>query len=594
MKAYSVWFVSALMATSLWGQKNTTVSGVLPEPPVPSVQSTSVQPSSAMRGEPTEVAATSLLQAKGFDMESLQLAGKQTSLSGTHFTFTQHVKGAPIFGAHLKLSYLTNGKVRMRHTLVPERILEQEASTPTDPGTGMWVWENDKITWYESDIEDGQGITTEWLTDASGQRVYKLMHGALDQLETATGNVFNPDPITSANAAYGGFYRDWDDQTNNALDAEMVQRSFTVTENGGVYELRNDFVIISEHSAPTVPPATSTNATFNFDRSESGFEDVNTLYHISEYKLYLNGLGLNVVNYAIHADCHGFNDQDQSAFSSFTNPPQLTFGTGGVDDAEDADVIIHEYGHAIMNSTAPGTNFGTQRRALDEAAGDYFAASYSRALEEYEWYKVFNWDGHNEFWPGRWAQSTAHYPEDMQNDLYLDAPIWSATMMQIEMNLGRDETHRLFIESSYGYLSNMTMRDAAQLFVDADSTLNNGQYYAYIAHIFYERGLLETVDVPRPPDLILGISDTAEGQAFVSLINSIGFAAGDAPLRLINESRDPFEVVVLNIAGNEVLSPGTLGAQGTLELFPDRFAPGVYLIHIRGNSRTETYKVIRW
>ena len=48
-----------------------------------------------------------------------------------------------------------------------------------------------------------------------------------------------------------------------------------------------------------------------------------------------------MVNYAIDVDCHGFNGGDNSAFNPGTNPPSIVFGQGGVDDAEDADVIIH-------------------------------------------------------------------------------------------------------------------------------------------------------------------------------------------------------------------------------------------------------------
>jgi hypothetical protein len=35
----------------------------------------------------------------------------------------------------------------------------------------------------------------------------------------------------------------------------------------------------------------------------------------------------------------------------------ITLGKGGVDDAEDAEVIVHEYGHSVQDSQVPG--FGT-------------------------------------------------------------------------------------------------------------------------------------------------------------------------------------------------------------------------------------------
>ena len=44
----------------------------------------------------------------------------------------------------------------------------------------------------------------------------------------------------------------------------------------------------------------------------------------------------------------------------------IIFGRGGVDDAEDADVLVHEYGHALSNAASPSSNVGFERTALDE------------------------------------------------------------------------------------------------------------------------------------------------------------------------------------------------------------------------------------
>ena len=69
---------------------------------------------------------------------------------------------------------------------------------------------------------------------------------------------------------------------------------------------------------------------------------------------------------------------------------QLAFGEGGVDDAEDADVIVHEFGHALSDHASPLSNTGLERRAIDEGYGDYFAASYSRKFSDYNWENIFS------------------------------------------------------------------------------------------------------------------------------------------------------------------------------------------------------------
>ena len=53
----------------------------------------------------------------------------------------------------------------------------------------------------------------------------------------------------------------------------------------------------------------------------------------------------------------------------------LRFGTGGVDDAEDAEIILHEYGHAIQDNQVPGFEPATNA-APWEGFGDYLAGSF--------------------------------------------------------------------------------------------------------------------------------------------------------------------------------------------------------------------------
>ena len=55
---------------------------------------------------------------------------------------------------------------------------------------------------------------------------------------------------------------------------------------------------------------------------------------------------------------------------------ELRFGKGGVDDAEDAEVILHEYGHAIH--FAQNFSFASEEAgAISEGFGDYWAVTVS-------------------------------------------------------------------------------------------------------------------------------------------------------------------------------------------------------------------------
>ena len=53
----------------------------------------------------------------------------------------------------------------------------------------------------------------------------------------------------------------------------------------------------------------------------------------------------------------------------------ITLGKGGVDDAEDAEVIVHEYGHSVQDDQVPGFGTSPDAGAIGEGFGDYLAVA---------------------------------------------------------------------------------------------------------------------------------------------------------------------------------------------------------------------------
>ena len=122
---------------------------------------------------------------------------------------------------------------------------------------------------------------------------------------------------------------------------------------------------------------------FNFTREEDGFEAVNTYYHVDHVMKYLNEtLGVGVFpalnSGEVIFDPHGLSGADNSHYISSTE--LIAFGEGGVDDAEDADVIIHELGHGLHDWAAGCIS---QSNGLSEGIGDYVAAEYSQTLGQW-------------------------------------------------------------------------------------------------------------------------------------------------------------------------------------------------------------------
>ncbi len=424
----------------------------------------------------------------------------------------------------------------------------------------------------------------ELVLDKEVQVIYQndLLSYAAPQDSTVTMWVFNPDPLTTADENYGAPYADTFDQDVLELNSERVPVQTDVTFENDTFFLRNDYVSIEEFSLPSQEPVFSLTPTFNYTRAEPGFEDVNAYYHINFFQQYIQSLGFsNIVNYPIAVDVHALGGSDNSNFNPGFNPPRLQFGEGGVDDAEDADVIIHEYGHAIMHAAAPGTNNGTERKALDEATGDYFASSYSRFLSANRWEDVFTWDGHNEFWPGRSSVSSDHYPEDLNNNLYTDADIWSATLMQIWSDIGREATDAIMIQAAYSFSEGMTMPQAAELFLQADTLLFNGDNFTPIRQRMYDRGLIPWN---------VGIEDETGPSKPFMVFNTSAFATSAGVAQIVAEEN--FTLVLYNAMG-QLISRHESDAK-TVNISSQGLEAGVYVAEIQLDKASYAVKLVKY
>jgi hypothetical protein len=115
-------------------------------------------------------------------------------------------------------------------------------------------------------------------------------------------------------------------------------------------------------------------------RSSTAFEAVMAYFHIDRMQDYIQGLGFTGVNARRQWVLASSFAQDNAFYSPFTK--KISTGRGGVDDGEDGDVIIHEYGHAIQDDQVPGFGRSFAAGAMGEGFGDYLAAVASVELAE--------------------------------------------------------------------------------------------------------------------------------------------------------------------------------------------------------------------
>jgi PKD repeat protein len=344
-----------------------------------------------------------------------------------------------------------------------------------DAGTGEILRAEDKACYYHP---DGDGIPV-----------------------NGSGWVFDPDPITNSGATYGdpGFIDNNDadsyELTSQLSEVELENITFDLTTN--LYSLVGPYAQIVDWQAPFKGLFKQAADTFHFTRSWDNFEAVNCYYHIHTSMKYLNEyLGFTIMPYrysgGVKFDPSGLNGADNSIYHPYTG--QLVFGEGGVDDAEDLAVILHELGHGIHDWITMGGI--SQVDGLSEGLSDYWAASYIRSFgfwepDDEEYYWLGHWDGHNEFWPGRILNHSGHYPEAMNGQIHHDGQLWSSSLMSIYDLIGRDATDMNCWEGIAMLNGSSNQVDAAFAFAQADKELYNGAHLGSIYGVFNNRGYFQ-------------------------------------------------------------------------------------------------------
>lgn len=505
---------------------------------------------------------------------------------GVHIQFQQTFRGLPLFRTWVKLNLTHNGKILSAYSHVLNLHHEGTAS-PIPVNANIWYKHAGLLKPCSLAYETGGW---EVIYDLDGTLLMRQETGLgiSTKDSTAKAKVFLPDPVTTANTTYGknGTFRDFNDSSYSLLENQTKQVQITTDFSNDSFYLRNKYVTLIEDYNPVLPISVSNNPDFLFKRNQPGFEQVMVLYHIEQTQQLLQTLGFNtLVNYPIKIDAHGF-AEDESKFT-FQPDTSIRLGTGGIDDAEDADVIVHEYTHAISHSITPFRIIWlTESHAIEEANCDIMASAYSRIHSEYDWRSVFNWDGHNEFWNGRSANSNKKYsnyiPSASLSDVYYNSEIWSSAVCDIIEETGIQTALQLLLTSMYSYPPDITMKEAAVLFMEADSILNNKANWWKMGKHFVNR---ELGDFPT------SVEDEDRSSEYARIRNSIGFAEGTSPLLIEPLSSNEWKVRLYDLNGTLLFE--TL-SRNAVTLNPDHFKAGIYIAEIRSNGYLQRLKLIRY
>lgn len=417
-----------------------------------------------------------------------------------------------------------------------------------------------------------------------------------------TGSLFDPDPLSSAGATYGDTgFEDGGDAGTPQLDAEVVTYTLRdISFDGANYELVGPWAEIRDFEGPFSGTYEQATPDWIANRSPQLFEASLDYWHIDNIMRWINielGVSCEPFQYTGGArfDPHGLNGADNSHYIGSIG--SVAFGDGGVDDGEDADVVIHEMGHAVHDWLTVGGL--SQVNGLSEGFGDYLAASYSRSLgqwdpsdPQYQW--VFSWDGHNPFWGGRRTNYGASYPSGLTGSIHTDGQIFSTCMMRIWDRIGREKIDTAVFEGLAMTGSSTSQQGAAEAIMQAAIAL---AYTELELNAIYEE-MTTTGYMVEPP---VAVGDTEGLSAGTRLLgNRPNPFNPTTTLAYELATGGPVRLSIYDTAGREVttLVDGSLDA-GRHEIRWDgrdadgiEVASGVYHLRLEANGVTRTHRAV--
>jgi len=317
----------------------------------------------------------------------------------------------------------------------------------------------------------------------------KILH-RYDNLASATGRatVFLPNPMARAH----GFQPLDADGTRQRPPADAYA-DVELTGLDGNARLDGRRVT----TRLTKPRARSARLDFSVMSFRAGFEEASAYYHVNEAIAYLERLGYRgsrrLFRGPLAVNARGTRD-DNSWYSP--GERTLTFGTGGVDDAEDGETVLHEFGHALQDAICRDFGQSPEAAAMGEGFGDYFAGSFF-AGQKPPCYRdaVMAWDGADGEGcpPSVRRLDSAFTYESFDHgaaaDEHENGQIWSATLWEIWKRLGRRVADRIIVESHFQLDGFTTFARGARAILDADRNLYRGRHEAFLKRVFRRRGI---------------------------------------------------------------------------------------------------------
>ncbi len=528
-----------------------------------------------------ERAAKSFLVAHGpaFGVSATDFASPRTTRvsDGTIVRLTQTWRGLPVYGAQMVVRIADNGVVQQAFFGGSTQLDLDTTPVYTATDAALRAWE---LATGMPTLDAAPQNTTDWASlmilprgkgrlvwavrvaapnpTAAGVYIYDAITGDLVGVEKAArfaeANVFiPPNPtevrkttqvkLTGLNSTGEGstLENPWV-ECFNCLDRGVTR---PVNYGGQTYQIPECTEIHTAEAdadgnflyAPVLP------STYAAEGSrDDAFAEVNMFYHVDAIYEYFRSLGLEelrqkqmhaVVNFQI-PDFRAL-QQGRSALAPFDNAffmpagyqyasdgdrDMIVFGQGeDVDFSYDADVIYHEFTHAVVNSTSnldlgivDEQGYSESGLSLNEGFADYFAALFTDdpVVGDYVGSTVGNWYGGTSEGLRTIANDNS-CPRNIIGEGHNDGLFWTGALWDIRnafrKSFGdealKDGLDRMMYEVLAGLPRRPSFADAADAVLAAIENEPWGEELLPIAReVFEQRGILPECDRVRDANAV--------------------------------------------------------------------------------------------
>ena len=255
----------------------------------------------------------------------------------------------------------------------------------------------------------------------------------------------------------------------------------------------------------TGTPAYSPTNTFSYTRNDDRFEQVMAYFWVNQAQEYLQSLGFGSTLPPANAESQDVRIDQYGVDNSFSwdKHDYLKFGKGGVDDAEDAEVIVHEYGHAVHDAQVPGFGTSLDAGSIGEAFGDYLGVTVGLAAA-----KQYGWPVQaEEACPMDWDSTSytaaphciRRFDRNLtvatrKGEVHYDGQIWSQALWEIRqgyvrLGLGTRAWDTTLVDSQFDYAPDTSFAAAAKATYDKALARDGRQAATLVRSRFAARGI---------------------------------------------------------------------------------------------------------